>query len=674
MNDFERELEQVKQRRRRGIRMVAIMALAAVAVAVVAALFTVGVYRIDVIIAPSAAVATAVVTVIEGIGFASKTSVWALHGPLTLQVGADGFATMTLAVTAAAKTRQHVDVVLRERLVALRATTDVNEAKTRWFLDGAFVLQGAHLDTELQDGEYILEARHPHYAPASQKVTARRGAAYDVRLSLTPVTGRINLTSEPDAATVTRNGETAGSTPLALDVPGGIHELRIDSDGYTTRTETLQITHAAPTATRHYRLARVRTGVSFILLPDHGVLSVNGQAVSEPDNLRLAVGLEHHVRYTQPGYAPFETTFTLKPGAYRTIELTLAPTFGMVNVQSAPEAEIVVNGTSAGRTPMRLTLQTVPQTIRLTRDGYRAVTRTLTPEPHTEQSLHVTLAPEARAKLDVAPPQYTNGVGIVLKLFRNPGTIILGTPRGERGRRANEFMREVRLTRAFYAGMHEVTAGQYRRFTHPEQPPVVNRHPVTDIAWEDAARFCNWLSQREGFAPMYQFAGGRHVGSHADADGYRLPTEAEWEWLARKAGRRIQTRFPWGNETRVPNGSGNLADESAKGTVPVYIPHYDDGFAQMADIGTFMANDSGLHDLAGNASEWMHDTYDLRIPPADRVETDPLDVEPGNQHTVKGSSWRSGDLGELRAAYRAGSRAPKPELGFRIVRYPGGGS
>ena len=674
MNDFERELAQAKGRRRRGILLVSIMVLVLAATAVVAALFAVGVHRVDVVIAPPEAVATAVVTVTEGHGFVYETTVWALFGPLTVEVDAEGFALETRAVTSAVKARGHLDVILRERLAMLRATTDVNEAKTQWFLDGAFILEGASWDTELRNGEYRLEARHSHYAPALQKVTARRGQAYDIRLSLTPVTGRLTLTSEPDAAMVTRNGKMAGRTPLTLNVPGGTHELRIDRDGYETRTETVQITHVAPTATRHYRLARSRANVSFVLSPDHGVLSVDGQAVAKPDHLRLAVGLEHRVRYTQPGYTPMETTFTLEPGAHRTIELTLAPTFGMVHVQSVPEAEIVVNGTSAGRTPMRLTLQAVPQTIRLTRDGYRAVTRTLTPEPHAEHSLRVTLVPEARARLETAAAQYTNGVGMVLKLFRNPGTVMLGTPRGERGRRANEFMRDVRLTRAFYAGMHEVTAGQYRRFTHPEQPPSVNRRPVTNITWEDAARFCNWLSRREGFVPVYQFTDGRHVGSRADADGYRLPTEAEWEWLARKAGRRIQTRFPWGDDIRVPNGSGNLADESAKGKVPVYIPRYRDGFAQLADVGTFTANASGLHDLAGNASEWTHDTYDLRPPPADGVETDSPGIDPGNQHTVKGSSWRSGDLGELRAAYRTGSRAPKPELGFRIVRYLGGGA
>ncbi len=674
MNEFEHQLTAAKRRRRRVIRTAALSAAVMAAVAGVTALFAAWVYRIDVAVAPSAAVATAAVTVVDGAGAAWGTTVWAVRGPLTLRVGAEGFADEEVAVTEAAGTRGRVDVVLRERLAALRATTDANEAKTRWFLDGAFVMEGARFDTELRDGDYTVEARHPHYAPVSRTVTARRGAAFDVHLSPARVKGRMKITSEPDAATVTRNGEAVGTTPLTLDAPGGVHDLRLARDGYETRAETVRITHAAPTVTRHYRLVRASATASFVLSPAGGVLSVNGRAVSISETLHLPAGLEHRARYTRPGYAPLDTAFTLEPGERRRIELALTPTFGTVRVRSAPDAEIAVDGAAVGRTPMRLTLPAAPHTIRLTRDGYRAVTRTLTPEPDAEHDLRVTLTPEVQSRRDTAPPRYANSVGVELKLFRNPGTVRLGTPRGERGRRANEFLRDVRLTRAFYAGTHEVTTGQYRRFTHPEQPPAADRRPVTGVTWEDAARFCNWLSRQEGLAPVYQFEAGRHVGSRADADGYRLPTEAEWEWLARKAGRRVQTRFPWGDETRVPEGSGNLADESAKGTVPVYIPRYHDGAARLTDVGIFAANASGLHDLAGNASEWTHDPYDLRPPPEGRVETDPLEAGPGGRHTIKGSNWRSGELGELRAAYRAGSRDPNPDLGFRIVRYLDGGS
>ena len=385
--------------------------------------------------------------------------------------------------------------------------------------------------------------------------------------------------------------------------------------------------------------------------------------------VELAPGMTYRVRYAKPGYAPQETGIAPKPGERRTVAMTLDPTFGDVTVHSEPEADIAVDGRIVGRTPKRLRLQTVPQTIGLSRSGYRAEVRTVTPDRGAPQRVEVTLRTEAEARLAEAPEQYANSAGIVLRFFRKPGTVTLGTPRGEPGRRANEFVRKVRLTRPFFAGVHEVTAGQFRRFTHPGEPPSADRRPVTGIAWEDAARFCNWLSAREGLTPVYRFEGDRHAGSDAGADGYRLATEAEWEWLARKAGRSRQSRFPWGDDTRVPAGSGNLADESARGQVPVYIPRYDDGHPGLAEVGRFSANAAGLHDLAGNASEWMHDVYDVEPPEPGRVETDPMDTGAGRWRTVKGSSWRSGTLSELRVAWRTGSRAPKDDLGFRIVRY-----
>ena len=674
MNEVERTLSQARRRQRRklkaagtGIALTALLAGAAL-------FFARGVSRIEVAIAPADAAASAVIEIAEGRGAVWKTGVWALPGPLALRVGAEGFVTETLSITQAARQRKRIGVTLRERPATLRAATDPSDAKTRWLLDGALVAQGPHLEIEIPAGEHTVGARHPYYAPASQPLSTERGGAYSLTLPLAPVEGRITVTSEPDGAQVMHNGKAAGKTPLTLAAGGGVHALRIAHRGYETRTDTVGVTHDAPEEERHYRLVRARARVSFTLSPEGGTLSIDGQAVPAPENLHLTAGVPHRVRYAKPGYAPRESGFTLNPGEHRAIVLALTPTFGAVEVRSEPEADIVIDGQTVGRTPKRLTLRTVPQTIRLTRSGYRTETWTVTPDPDAEQSIRVTLRSEAQARLETAPPQYTNRAGITLKLFKNPGTVTLGTPRGEPGRRANEFVREVRLTKAFYAGVHEVTAGQFRQFTHPGGTPAADRRPATGIGWEEAARYCNWLSRQEGLTPVYHFTDGRHTGSSATADGYRLPTEAEWEWLARKAGRSRETRFPWGDGTRVPARSGNLADESARGQVPVYIPRYDDGFAQLAETGGFTANAAGLHDLAGNAREWTHDTYSLHPPPEGRVKTDPMDTRPGRRHTIKGSSWRSGDLSELRAAWRDGSSTPRDDLGFRIARYLVGGS
>ena len=121
-----------------------------------------------------------------------------------------------------------------------------------------------------------------------------------------------------------------------------------------------------------------------------------------------------------------------------------------------------------------------------------------------------------------------------------------------------------------------------------------------------------------------------------------------------------------------PPKVGNIADESARGTTQFFVPNYTDGHAGLAPVGSFPPEASGLHDLTGNVSEWMHDTYSITTRSQDGA-IDPLGPPPGDRHVVKGSSWQSGNLSPLRAAYRDGLAEQRDDVGFRIARYVYGG-
>ena len=151
------------------------------------------------------------------------------------------------------------------------------------------------------------------------------------------------------------------------------------------------------------------------------------------------------------------------------------------------------------------------------------------------------------------------------------GRFTMGSPRREPGRRANEAQRDVEFKRPFYMGVNEVTNGQFRRFKSEHRSGIVGQHtldldnqPVVGVTWQEAALFCNWLSQQEGLPPAYEKKGDTLVAVNPMTNGYRLPTDAEWEWAARYEGCGNLRRYPWGDALPVAPRSGNYADTTAR--------------------------------------------------------------------------------------------------------------
>ncbi|MGB5721078.1 MAG: SUMF1/EgtB/PvdO family nonheme iron enzyme, partial [Woeseiaceae bacterium] len=194
-------------------------------------------------------------------------------------------------------------------------------------------------------------------------------------------------------------------------------------------------------------------------------------------------------------------------------------------------------------------------------------------------------------------------------------------------------------------------------------------NPVANDSWEDAVQYCNWLSKQEGRTPAYRQEFDKWVPIYPIADGYRLPSEAEWVLAMRYAGGSRALKFPWGTKWPPPENSGNLADITARPLVPSILPAYDDGYASTAPIGTFKPNALGIYDSAGNVAEWVSDLYTVPTPGVTKPIVDPVGPERGSSHVVRGSSWRHAGVTELRLSFRDYSATPRPDIGFRIARY-----
>jgi formylglycine-generating enzyme required for sulfatase activity len=151
-------------------------------------------------------------------------------------------------------------------------------------------------------------------------------------------------------------------------------------------------------------------------------------------------------------------------------------------------------------------------------------------------------------------------------------------------------------------------------------------------------------------------------------NGYRLPTDAEWEWVARYAGNGAFRRYPWGDALPVAAGSGNYADYTARVVLQDIVPNYEDGYAVSAPVAKFPANVLGLYDTGGNAAEWAHDYYSVSAD-ATAVAVDPMGPTQGSTHVIRGSSWKQSSVTDLRLSARDFGDAPRNDVGFRVARY-----
>jgi formylglycine-generating enzyme required for sulfatase activity len=271
-----------------------------------------------------------------------------------------------------------------------------------------------------------------------------------------------------------------------------------------------------------------------------------------------------------------------------------------------------------------------------------------------------TMGDVARASDNQQHPEYRSQFYDIAYLGTNPvsdgfvringGTFTMGSSANEWGRNPNDETQWQVTVNSFRMGRYQVTQAEYESMMGNNPSHFKGKNlPVEMISWFDAVEYCNRRSQREGLTPAYTINGtgdNRTVTWNRNANGYRLPTEAEWEYACRAG------------TTTAYNTGASLSDNTGWYTV--------NSAGSTQEVGKKPPNAWGLHDMHGNVWEWCWDWYGTYT---SGTQTDPTGPSFGYYRVLRGGSWNVSG-GSMRSAYRYYGNPSYWDVngGFRLVR------
>ncbi len=593
----------------------------------------------------------------EGLGFAIGNRIVGLSSSYALTAKAAGYHDLDFEASTADGDGGALSIALKKLPGLIHF--DISPADDAVIsIDGKQQATPADGILEVEVGSHEISVSHPRYLTFKDVLDVEgMGLKQTMPIVMERAWANIALSSEPQGAEVRHNGSVIGTTPFTAELLPDVYVLTYQRTGFENQKQLIETQTQADEVMAPVVLKPARASVDVSSMPSGARLFLNGAYLGvTPKSVAVEPATTHTFTAEMSGYTSAKQSLRLNMGGRKNITLKLEQSLGHVVFKSTPVTDVWLGHKKLGTTPLEVNLHAVEHKVEFKKDGYHAATHTFSPDPLREQVINVVLMTESEARHKEAKPTYRTSKGHTMVRL-NPGRFMMGAPRGEPGQRSNEALRDVELTRLYYISQHEVTKSQFRGFA---KSAATGNEPITNISWKDAALYCNWLSQKEGFKPFYIVQRGAIIGVDMKARGYRLPTEAEWAWAARVGTEGQPTRrFPWGDGNQMPKNAGNYG---AKLTP-------SDGYAKLAPVGQFASSAAGLYDMGGNVAEWVHNYHHFPLPSPSQLYVDPMGPSNGLDYVIKGASWKTDTIAKARLSYRDYDHKARDDVGFRIARW-----
>ena len=540
-------------------------------------------------------------------------------------------------------------------------------------------------ETFVSAGNRKIELRFDRYFPIEKEIFVNgKGEIQEYSFDLEPSWADVSISTEPVDVGIFNGNERLGNTPSTVQLIQGKNTLSLRKSGYKDYEIQLDIVAQDSVSLESLILSRLDVPLEIMSEPEGASININDEYRGlTPMEIMLEPLVEHKILISKPGYKDINNQLRLdtieslssKGKNSEVLDYFLEEILGQVSFVGTDGAKVYRSDDLIGVIPFDIEMISEEQILKVKKDGLVTQEIKMTPNPNYPQKIEVKLLNEEQTVLAAIPKTLKTSQSQEMKLIL-PGSFVMGTPRRSQGRLSNENERLVEITKPFYIGTKEVTNNEFRAFKpkHTSGAEMFRElsngmHPTVMVTWSDAAAYCNWLSEKESLVPAYENIDGQYKLKQPITNGYRLPTEAEWEWVSRYNGGAGEQRYPWGDSMPPIEESGNYADESTESLLTNVLKDYWDGYPVTAPSGRFYPNKIGIYDLGGNVAEWVSDYYAVPTRQLRLVEKDPSGPADGTARVIKGSSWRDSSLTKLRFAYRDYGTQGRLDVGFRIARY-----